>query len=211
MDDVSSGEPGHDRWWPPDETLETDVDDDFDWDLELGLIEPGPDPGPPRAWVPPPPRVWPVPEHDPQVVSVGTGEDVGEFVRACRAQAGFSQRALAVAAGVPHSTVARLESGRVADTARLGTLLRVTAACGVRLGGVVAGAEGTGLLHTDLAQRHLDHGGRMLPAHLENRPVPDWHGGWVGDDRHARRRGRPRHVYRLADGPADGPADGAAR
>lgn len=186
-----------------DDGVEDDIDDDWDWDTELGLLDPEPEPGPPRPWVAPEPYEPPPLERDLRVAVLGP-DRLGEFVRACRASAGLSQRGLAAAAGVPQSMVGRLESGRAGDI-QLATLTRLAGACGVE----VVGATGLhrALLHTDTAQRHRDAGGRTLPAHLVNFPVRAGHGGWWGDDRYTHGRPRPRRSsvsdYRYRDLPPE--------
>jgi transcriptional regulator with XRE-family HTH domain len=63
------------------------------------------------------------------------------LVRYARRRAGLSQRALASAAGVPQSTVARIETGQLAP--RADTLERVLGASGHTL--AVEASAGTGI------------------------------------------------------------------
>jgi len=95
------------------------------------------------------------------------------MLRALRRRADLSQRQLAELAGVPRSTVARIESGEVTDP-RVRTLERLVRAAGAELavsdGGEPAPSEGL----RDQADRHY-------PAHLDVRPVEeltDWAGAW---------------------------------
>ena len=53
----------------------------------------------------------------------------GRYLRAARIEADLSQRALAVAAGLPRSTVGRIERGRVSP--RVDTFMRLLEAAGV--------------------------------------------------------------------------------
>lgn len=53
------------------------------------------------------------------------------LLRAARAHAGLTQRALAARAGVPQPTIAAIESGR--QDPRYGTLARLLRACGQEL------------------------------------------------------------------------------
>jgi transcriptional regulator with XRE-family HTH domain len=178
---------------PDGEDHEPDIDDDWDWDTELGLLMTW-DPEPPRQpWVPPPRTPPALLERDREAVSVDTGS-VGDFLRACRASAGFSQRDLAREAGVPQSTVARIESG-ASDDPGLATLTRLANACGVTL----VGLAGDTLLEGDRAQRHRDTGERMLPAHLTNRPVTAAYGDWWGDYRYTHGRRRPYRSFGRRD------------
>jgi transcriptional regulator with XRE-family HTH domain len=84
-------------------------------------------------------------------------------LRAARAQAGMSQRAMADAAGVSHRAVELIESG---GGTRWDTVLRLLAAARCRL--LVVDANGRPLLPL----RHegvLDAAGRELPPHLSPR------------------------------------------
>ena len=126
---------------------------------------------------PPPPREPPFDHPRPARVqdrqlAVLSAEGAGEFLRACRASAGLSQRQVAEAAGVGQTTLARIEAGHCADV-RLSTVVRLAEACEVMLVGTTAGYVAGGavpLLESDLAQRHRDRGDRLLPAHLYNHP-----------------------------------------
>jgi transcriptional regulator with XRE-family HTH domain len=55
----------------------------------------------------------------------------GRMVLHARRRAGFTQRQLAAAAGIPQETIARIERGRVDP--RVGTLDRLLEACGFGL------------------------------------------------------------------------------
>ncbi|MCX5068849.1 helix-turn-helix domain-containing protein [Micromonospora lupini] len=109
------------------------------------------------------------------------GADLGEVIRALRRQADLSQRQLAERAGVPQPTLARIESGRVADP-RFRTVERlVRAARGEMAFGTPsvtpAVIEPTPVPHDDMR----DMAGRRYPAHLDVWPVyepRDWPGAW---------------------------------
>ena len=107
---------------------------------------------------------------------------LGPALRALRRRADLSQRELAAKAGVPKSTVARIESA--AADARFDTVERLVRAAG---GLLVIGASG------DLAAKAVarpapvphdewrDEAGRRYPAHLdvwEVREPKDWPGAW---------------------------------
>jgi transcriptional regulator with XRE-family HTH domain len=64
----------------------------------------------------------------------------GNLLRYSRARATLTQRELAERAGIPQSSVARIETGHV--TPRADTLNRLLLACGVRLDGVPRRGEG---------------------------------------------------------------------
>jgi len=109
-------------------------------------------------------------------------ERLGPVLRAARRRADLSQRQLAERAGVPPSTVCRLESERGADP-RLRTVERCLEVMGLRL--AVVRAEG------DLSELPVDPedgqlrnaADRRYPPHLDVRPVKseaDWWGAWWG-------------------------------
>ena len=86
---------------------------------------------------------------------------IGRRLRVARRRAGLSQRALAARAGVPASTVARIETG-VLDP-RIGTVERLLRACGHALEVEADHGEGVdlSLLDTTLAmspQERIDSG-----------------------------------------------------
>ena len=62
------------------------------------------------------------------------------IVRRARLAAGFSQAELATRAGMPQSSLARIESGRVSP--RLSTVVRLLAECGMRLEAQPIAGEG---------------------------------------------------------------------
>lgn len=116
------------------------------------------------------------------VPNVAEPTALGPALRALRRRADLSQRELAAKAGVPKSTVARIESA-TADP-RFGTVERLVRAAG---GLLVIGESG------DLAANALappepvphdelrDEAGRRYPAHLdvwEVREPKDWPGAW---------------------------------
>ncbi|MGH2635914.1 MAG: helix-turn-helix domain-containing protein [Actinomycetota bacterium] len=74
--------------------------------------------------------------------------DAAGVLRDARRTSGLSQRALAVRAGVPQPTVARIESGVVVP--RVDTLDRLLAVCGLGLAGVPR--PGTGVDRSQIRQ-----------------------------------------------------------
>jgi glycine hydroxymethyltransferase len=125
----------------------------------------------------------------------------GDLVRQARRSADLSQRELARRAGVPQSTVGRIESGE-ARCPRWITMVGLMHAAGCRLT-LVTGHEvaGTGRLG------ERDRGGRRYPAHLDVRPVTTF-GTWWGDWQllstlaekawYLSPRQRPAHTFDLA-------------
>jgi transcriptional regulator with XRE-family HTH domain len=100
--------------------------------------------------------------------------DVPATVRAARRMRRLSQRELAEYAGVPRSTVDRIESGT--SDPRVGTLANLLAAIGVELHACIGGQP----LHLDQKREELvDVRGRHLPPHWEIKPVT-WLDGWWG-------------------------------
>jgi len=74
---------------------------------------------------------------------------IGDRVRAARLEAGLTQRDLAAKAGVPQSTVARIESGALDP--RFGTLDRLLRVCNAEL--VVVERPGRGVDRTLIQAR----------------------------------------------------------
>lgn len=109
----------------------------------------------------------------PAVMS-GTDElELGVTLRALRRRADLSQRELADLAGVPKSTVTRIESGQIRDP-RFRTVERLALATGAAIGfgGELGPVPSEGL---------RDRADRNYPAHLDVRPVEqltDWAGAW---------------------------------
>ena len=175
----------------------TSIDDPSTWDderwdreadAELDALAQSIEPGASPRWeapvhFPPPPRVYD------RRLAVLTADGVGEFVRACRAAAGLSQRQVAEASGVSQASIARIEAGR-APGVTVATLVRLADACDLLLVGT-AGSHAP-MLETDLAQRHCDRAGRLLPAHLVNAP---YESRTLADARRGR-RGLPARTYR---------------
>ena len=88
-------------------------------------------------------------------------ERLADYVTALRRRADLSQRELAALAGVPASTVARLESGATTDP-RLSTMAKLAAAAGHRL---VIADDDDELLHARArATRPLSRPSRPAPA-----------------------------------------------
>lgn len=101
------------------------------------------------------------------------GLALGVILRALRRRADLSQRELADLAGVPKSTVSRIESGEISDP-RFRTVERLARAAGaaVTVGGELAPVPSEGW---------RDRADRNYPAHLDVRPVEqltDWAGAW---------------------------------
>ncbi|MDW5327616.1 helix-turn-helix transcriptional regulator [Plantactinospora sp. KLBMP9567] len=104
----------------------------------------------------------------------GQGEplDLGGLLRKLRRQADLSQRELAVLAGVPKSTISRIEAGRARDP-KFRTVERLVLAAG--------GTFGLDGLPPHPHEHRRDEGGRRYPAHLDVRDVygpKDWPGAW---------------------------------
>lgn len=176
---------------PADHTAHADWDDDR-WDAaadaELDALARSTEPGQAPPWEKP----WSLPPRDREYdrrLAVLTADGAGEFLRACRASAGLSQRQLAEVSGVPQGSIARIEAGR-APRVSVATVARLAQECDILL----VGTQGSHapMLETDLAQRHRDHGGRLLPAHLFNTP---WVPSALGDPRRLPRP-LPVHTYR---------------
>lgn len=107
--------------------------------------------------------------------------DLGAVLRALRRKADLSQRELAALAGVPKSTLSRIEAGRATDP-KFRTVERLVLAAGGRLGfGELATDPNQGELATDPNEGMRDAAGRHYPAHLDVREVhepKDWAGAW---------------------------------
>ena len=100
------------------------------------------------------------------------GLDLGAVLRAMRRKADLSQRELATLAGVPKSTLSRIEAGPATDP-KFRTVERLVLAAGGRLG--------FGELGPDPNEGMRDAAGRHYPAHLDVREVhapKDWAGAW---------------------------------
>jgi transcriptional regulator with XRE-family HTH domain len=102
---------------------------------------------------------------------------LADYVTALRRRADLSQRELAALAGVPATTVARLESGSTTDP-HLSTMAKLAAATGHRL--VIANDQDELVPpEPELRGRCRDVRGRRLPAHLDVAPaVEDWLRPW---------------------------------
>ena len=112
------------------------------------------------------------------------GVNPADVLRAVRWTRRLSQRELADLAGLPRSTVDRIESGQVRDPG-FSTVQRILAATGYTL--VVINEHGRLLRasigetgRNDSGAHHYDHAGRRLPAHLESRKVRSNLGDWWG-------------------------------
>jgi transcriptional regulator with XRE-family HTH domain len=98
-----------------------------------------------------------------------------QLVRAIRYDRELSQRELAERAGLPHSTVARIESGATNDPA-VSTLQRILAAAEYSV--AVIDFAGAPISHFSAPGPQRDATGRHLPAHLERRPLDKGWWGW---------------------------------
>jgi transcriptional regulator with XRE-family HTH domain len=98
----------------------------------------------------------------------------GDLFRAVRSNRSLSQRELAAVAGIPHSTVARVESG--CNDPRVGTVIAVLSAVDLRL--VVTDARLRLLPFSVNDDR--DRADRLLPAHLPQHVIRDAYEDWWG-------------------------------
>ncbi|MFI6821530.1 helix-turn-helix domain-containing protein [Micromonospora sp. NPDC050187] len=113
----------------------------------------------------------------------GAGVELGAVLRALRRRADLSQRELAVRAGVPKSTVARIESGGTAEP-RFRTVERLVHAAGGEVAVGVAGGERPEAVPAVPHDGWRDGADRRYPAHLDVREVRtlrDWPGAWWAD------------------------------
>jgi transcriptional regulator with XRE-family HTH domain len=102
--------------------------------------------------------------------------DVPATLRAARRHRRLSQRELAEIAGVPRSTVDRIESGD--SDPRVGTFAKLLAAIGVELVPCIGGAR---IVPSQIHEEYRDILGRHLPPHWEIRGVTwldNWWGWW---------------------------------
>ncbi|HZC70347.1 MAG TPA: helix-turn-helix transcriptional regulator [Jatrophihabitans sp.] len=117
--------------------------------------------------------------------------DVPALLRAARRLRRLSQRQLAELAGVPRSTVDRIEAG--ASDPRISTLEALLGAIGIELAAHVGGQ----LLTIDQEREQLvDFAGRHLPPHWEVEaviPRDGWWGWWRKQPRI--RAFPPSHTY----------------
>lgn len=114
-------------------------------------------------------------ERTTKLVSVSFPAD--RYLRAARRRADLSQRELADKAGVPQSTVARVE--RLPAKASVNSVAILLAATGLRLAVLDKDGAEVEPEDEDDADRR-DRGYRRYPAHLDVRPGSDnwWGYGW---------------------------------
>jgi transcriptional regulator with XRE-family HTH domain len=106
-----------------------------------------------------------------------TGFPAHRYLRAARHRADFSQRELAAKAGVPQSTVARIE--HTPSQAKVDDVACLLEAMGLRL--VVVDDDGVEFTpETEEEASLTDRAGRRFPAHLDVRPGTEgwWGSGW---------------------------------
>lgn len=129
--------------------------------------------------------------------------NAGLLLRAARRSRRLSQRELAEHAGVPRSTVDRIESGRTDP--RVGTFVAIMQAVGYGL--LVGDRFGNLLVADDEHDRLRDRGFRRFPAHLPAEEVDGWPGSgrlsnWWGWGRIAwlpEDSAVPTHTYLMRD------------
>ncbi|GAB1644724.1 hypothetical protein KRMM14A1259_51470 [Krasilnikovia sp. MM14-A1259] len=113
-------------------------------------------------------------------VNEQSGLDLGALLRGLRRRADLSQRELAVQAGVPQATVARIESGATTNPS-FRVVEKLTSAAGWHFG---AGLPPPRSTLPELLEIERDKAGRRYPAHLDLREVRrpgDWWGAWWVD------------------------------
>ena len=91
----------------------------------------------------------------------------------------MSQRELAAAAGVPPSTVGRIESGETTDPG-IGAMGQLLAAADLRLAAVDANGREVELASDPRTDREWDRAGRRFPPHLPTYEVTEFMDGWWG-------------------------------
>ena len=129
---------------------------------------------------------WRYLPDDPLPVSPAVApEQVATVLRAVRWRGRFSQRALAEAAQIPRSSVARMEAAESSDP-RLSTLVRVAGTIGLHL--ALVDDEGTHLAVPFEQTGFTDAADRRLPAHQQT--LDTRVSGWWGEGRY-HRKGRP--------------------
>jgi transcriptional regulator with XRE-family HTH domain len=115
--------------------------------------------------------------------------DAAAYLRAARGTRRVSQRELAELAGVPRSTLDRIEAG-ITDP-RLRTLERLFTALGYDL--AVCNDAGR-VLRIDETRERLRTAGRHFPPHWEYEEV-HWYDDWWGWYRKRRTTATPTHTY----------------
>jgi transcriptional regulator with XRE-family HTH domain len=103
--------------------------------------------------------------------------DADALLRAARRSRRVSQRELADLAGVPSSTVSRIEAGTTVP--RVDTMAALAEALGFEL--VICDLSGRVLTADPKRDALVDRAGRRFPAHLHMGPTPGYiEGGWWG-------------------------------
>jgi transcriptional regulator with XRE-family HTH domain len=127
--------------------------------------------------------------------------DVPATLRAARCLRQVSQRKLAELAGVPLSTVERIEAGR--SDPRVGTLVKLLAAIGVELQACVGGQA---LQPDPVREQVRDAQGRHFPQHwgITKLRWPDDWWGWHHNNPKVVNN-PPEYTYWQMLGPDDGP------
>jgi 5'-phosphate synthase pdxT subunit len=154
--------------------------------------------------------------------SADTPADPGDMLRRVRRLARLSQRDLADLAGIPLTTIARIESGAVANPG-LRTMDELVRAAGFALDVTVdRGSEPPAVIATHPFDAVRDLSGRRIPAHLEVLPVGTYAGlsdpyrwwGWAYQWSSDPRARVPSATYTLRRGrywrPSLDPTTGAA-
>lgn len=117
---------------------------------------------------------------------------VADMVRAARWWAKLSQRDVALRAGLPRVTVARIESGETVDPS-ISTVQRIFGALGFYLAVMNDELGELTAYHPDTEK--FDRGGRYFPAHLKVHDVGEPYGTeserWWGWQRRAWQRSDP--------------------
>jgi transcriptional regulator with XRE-family HTH domain len=96
--------------------------------------------------------------------------DLGPVVRMLRRRRRLNQREFAAIAGVPRSTIDRIESGRCDP--RFSTMVRLAGAAGLRF--VLVDRKDREVVPDDDREHFFDRAGRHFPAHLAAARTPEY-------------------------------------